>query len=308
MKRDFSILGMLVMGLCLLAPSHATAEIVTIEFEADIMRVGINLEGAFEVGDQVSGVFSYDSDETPYLINPTSPIAWYDAIDVSDSVGVTLSYTIGDYEGYALVLKEPSAGLGVYDNFETSSVSDRFVVGSPVLTGPVDNGYINGMKPDHVRFQLYDPTATVFDDHLSLPTALDFADFDLENTSLNFFALNFSDQPGLDDQIRAKILLGRCYDEDGDGYGYPADDICDFPQLDCNDSDPDINPGMYEVPGNGLNDDCNGATPSYPQTANTMAAAYGPSSLIGSGMFNALTLVFVPIGAVIAFRFLRRKK
>jgi len=49
--------------------------------------------------------------------------------------------------------------------------------------------------------------------------------------------------------------------EDKDGDGFPATE-------DCNDSNPEVNPGMPEIPGNGIDDDCNPATPdTIPQAA-----------------------------------------
>ena len=48
-------------------------------------------------------------------------------------------------------------------------------------------------------------------------------------------------------------------DSDGDGYGDPADAACDWAGLDCDDSDPDINPGADESCSDGLDNDCDGA-------------------------------------------------
>ena len=52
-------------------------------------------------------------------------------------------------------------------------------------------------------------------------------------------------------------------DADGDTYAYPVPDsrISTKTVADCDDNNPAINPGATEIPGNGLDDDCNPATP-----------------------------------------------
>jgi hypothetical protein len=58
-------------------------------------------------------------------------------------------------------------------------------------------------------------------------------------------------------------------DFDGDGYGNPDDSIesCEIPvgfvddDTDCDDIDPDINPGIDEITGDGVDNDCDPATP-----------------------------------------------
>ncbi len=52
-----------------------------------------------------------------------------------------------------------------------------------------------------------------------------------------------------------------CTDLDGDGYGNPASNVCDYSLLDCDDavgSGEDINPGEVEVCGDGIDNNCVG--------------------------------------------------
>jgi hypothetical protein len=72
--------------------------------------------------------------------------------------------------------------------------------------------------------------------------------------------------------------------------GNGVDDDCDG-YLDCADSDCSADPGCAPV-----------------WAANAQAASYGSTSLTGSGTFNALTLLLVPMGALIFLRVLLRKK
>ena len=57
-----------------------------------------------------------------------------------------------------------------------------------------------------------------------------------------------------------------CTDLDGDGYGDPASSDCVFPQWDCDDTDPYINPGQSEVSiycVDGKDNDCDGLIDWY---------------------------------------------
>ena len=50
-----------------------------------------------------------------------------------------------------------------------------------------------------------------------------------------------------------------CLDGDGDGYGLPANENCTFPEEDCDDTDPEVNPAADEV-CNGIDDNCDDVT------------------------------------------------
>src|SRR5690606_926422 len=50
-------------------------------------------------------------------------------------------------------------------------------------------------------------------------------------------------------------------DHDGDGYSYD--------QGDCKDCDPSVNPGAFDVAGNGLDEDCSGVADDEPRNCDT---------------------------------------
>jgi hypothetical protein len=52
--------------------------------------------------------------------------------------------------------------------------------------------------------------------------------------------------------------ISTCIDTDTDGYGNPASDDCVNPELDCDDDNPEINPGETEFCDNDIDEDCDG--------------------------------------------------
>lgn len=57
-------------------------------------------------------------------------------------------------------------------------------------------------------------------------------------------------------------LAGRCFDADADGFTkYTLSLGCPLSGLDCNDFVHEINPAAMEIPGNGIDEDCDVATP-----------------------------------------------
>jgi len=60
--------------------------------------------------------------------------------------------------------------------------------------------------------------------------------------------------------IKYTPLLSLCQDYDMDGYGDPEHAACDYPGLDCNDEDFDINPGASEICYDTIDNDCDGLT------------------------------------------------
>ena len=103
-------------------------------------------------------------------------------------------------------------------------------------------------------------------------------------------------------------------DEDGDGYLAEA---CGGD--DCLDSDPDVNPGVYEAfPGDpacsdGIDNNCNGYMDTedagcveaggWALGESADASVHGtPSSREGSAMSNLFLAILLPVGVVILFK------
>jgi outer membrane protein assembly factor BamB len=84
-----------------------------------------------------------------------------------------------------------------------------------------------------------------------------------------------------------------CIDTDDDGYGSPANPRCLFPELDCDDTDPNINPGAEEICDDFIDNNCDGLTDladpdCWPACWHYPTQCHGDAD--GSGILNAYDL------------------
>ncbi|MHC4460646.1 MAG: InlB B-repeat-containing protein [Planctomycetota bacterium] len=54
------------------------------------------------------------------------------------------------------------------------------------------------------------------------------------------------------------LTVCACIDNDSDGYGVLPNLRCTFPELDCDDTDPNVNPGADEICDDSIDNDCDG--------------------------------------------------
>jgi hypothetical protein len=115
-----------------------------------------------------------------------------------------------------------------------------------------------------------------------------------------------------------------CADNDEDGYGDPVNASCSYSELDCDDDDSDdppicdscfcgeaecapcarcIHPGAVEFKNDGIDSDCNRRTPPW----GTPTSVLGTSKPT-SDPLNYLFILMAPIGAVLIWKGLRRRR
>lgn len=93
-----------------------------------------------------------------------------------------------------------------------------------------------------------------------------------------------------------------CTDNDEDLYAIEGG-VCG--EIDCDDSNPEVNPGMPETPNNGVDDDCDPSTPDQPPwgaATSAEASQHIDGSPEQSVMLNSLVVLFLPAGLVVLVR------
>jgi len=81
----------------------------------------------------------------------------------------------------------------------------------------------------------------------------------VQTSSEAYARLNTSDWSGVLESNAVKFSIVG--DVDGDGYCYPEFlETCQYSEVDCDDSNPNVHPNATEITGNGIDDDCDPTT------------------------------------------------
>ncbi len=173
-------------------------------------------------------------------------------VDLTIGTGAAqgLALAVYDLEPDGLIFDSP-VSLTIIENVSTLDQSQRNEL-DLYLFSDADEAFLSLCPPDGCCSVVENPTGTF--------TATCTAEVDHFSTYAMIAPLDTDDDGVADlfppEEDNCPIVANPDQvNSDGDGYG----EVCD-----CNDSNPNVNPGMPEILNNGIDDDCNPATPDIP--------------------------------------------
>ena len=192
-----------------------------------------------------------------------------------------------------------------YDFASGTSMAAPCVAGAAALLFAADPSLtpceVKSLLMENVDAALSLDGKTVTGGRLNLANAISETPVDTDGDGTPDVCDDDDDDDGCEDSIDSDPLLPS-EDADTDDFGSDCD---------CEDDNPDVNPGVEEIPGNGIDDDCNPATRDQlgcGGTATAQAAVYGSSPSTSLVSINLLTSFFIPLGMVLVLKRLGRKR
>lgn len=99
------------------------------------------------------------------------------------------------------------------------------------------------------------------------------------------------------------VVVGGCIDNDGDDYGDPGDASCPGgPETDCDDTDPDVNPGATEVCDDTVDNNCDGDADCDDATCTGDPACAGPVPTVSQWGMILMALLIMAAATIVTIR------
>lgn len=187
-----------------------------------------------------------------------------------------------------------------YDHLSGTSMASPCVAGAASLLLAADPS-LTVCEVKSLLMEYTDPAAaldgiTVTGGRLNLDSAIQGTPVDTDGDGNPDVCDDDDDDDGCPDALDPAPLVASP-DADGDDYGSDCD---------CDETNPDVNPGMTEIQNNGIDDDCDPSTPDAPVCGTTVRGY--PDGTGARVHINLLAAFLLPVGMVFLLRGIRRRR
>jgi hypothetical protein len=167
----YRITGLAAMTLaCVAGGQRAEATLVTVNFNGEVTSVDGGLGATVSSGDAITGSFQYDTTIVADAGSNSSTALFHALTDFQASAG---TYSAG----FASPGLASSSNIQMYNDLGSPNF-DHISVVPIVSTGELEGADLNGQPLGFIVLRFDDSTESVFSNALTLPTSLNYSDFD----------------------------------------------------------------------------------------------------------------------------------